>query len=268
MLNIVVDLEPLIAGITGGMVLAAEAALSVLPNQLEFIRAVWTEAVSGRVLPGMTKAVTDDRYAAALAGPGSLQYPFDGDEFAGAVVCVDGKLAMRIEDGYGSYDMKPGLLAGPAAKTSKDGHRYNTIPFTHSTPGTQGVKGASMPSDIYALAKGLGPGIALKLKGQMAGYGVRSKVPALVNAQAVARGLQGPMATPYTWRNSPYEGMRRIHKPGHSTYMTWRRVSDTSDPSSWIHPGAAPNRIIDAVGSFCAPIVLQNIQQAVLEALG
>src|SRR5688500_1842255 len=42
-----------------------------------------------------------------------------------AVTALDGGLASRHEDGYASFDMKPGLLHGPNAKTDRAGHRYN-----------------------------------------------------------------------------------------------------------------------------------------------
>ena len=77
-----------------------------------------------------------------------------------------------------SFDIKLGLLNGPHAKTHKAGHRYNVVPFTHSTPGSQRQKGMPMPLD-----------------GDMKDLGRRSKNPWVVNLEARLRSTPEPMAT-------------------------------------------------------------------------
>lgn len=245
-----------------------------IPRQLLFIQSTWVAAVSGHMVPGMTRRVDDRKYAAAIATPASLQYPFNGDAFEGRVIATDGALANRIEHGFGSFDMKPGLLAGPHARMGKHG-MYNTVPFTHSTPGSEGQKGAPMPEDVYAQAKHLGRGQRLR------GMGDRGKVgknPFVVNAEARVRGLREPMSAPYVHKTSPFESMVRIHQKGHTSYMTFRRVSQAwvdedgnrhgSDPNSWVHPGLSPNPVMASVAAYVEPIVRAALQRVIEATIG
>src|SRR5690606_23636498 len=62
--------------------------------------------------------------------------------------------ASIIEDGIKAYDMKPGLLNSPKAKTNADGKKWITVPYRHGTPGTKGL--ASMPPNVYQMANKLG----------------------------------------------------------------------------------------------------------------
>jgi hypothetical protein len=176
---------------------------------------------------------------------------------------MDGGLASRYESGYTSFDMKPGLLNGPNAKTDKAGHRYNVVPFTHSTPGSQRQKGLPMPQPM---------------DGDMKDFGRRSKNPWVVNLEARARRVPEPMAAGYTWKSSPYEGMIRVKKPGHTSYMTFRRVTEEwtdkkgrrrgSASDSWIHPGMAANPIMGSVVAFVEPHVQKAIDQLVADIIG
>jgi hypothetical protein len=233
-----------------------------IPAQLLLIQSTWVAAVSGHDFEGMKKRVDDPRYAAMIATPDCMEYPFNGSEFEGRVVAADGDLVKRYEEGFASYDMKPGLLAGPNAKMGEHGP-YNTVPFTHSTPGSEGQKGAAMPQSVYAQAKGLAEGQRLHGMGDL---GKQTKSPFQVNAQATVRGLAGPMKDSYTHKASPYEGMVKIHQQGHTTYKTFRRVSEGwvdaqgkrhgSDPNSWIHPGQAANPIMKSVADYCRPLII------------
>ena len=55
----------------------------------------------------------------------SFKYEQHGDEW---VIDLDDE-SKATEEGYGPFDMKPGLLAGPNAKISDDGSTYNIIPI-------------------------------------------------------------------------------------------------------------------------------------------
>ena len=160
-----------------------------------------------------------------------MEYPFNGDEFSGRVLSTDSRIVEGIEQGYGSFDMKPGLLTGPASRVGKSGQRYVTVPMSHSTPGSTGQKGPPMPQEIYNQARRLGPGERL---GTLGGYGRRSKLPAGVNAEAIRRQRPPPMAHAYTWQFSPYAGMARIGRQGQRGYITYRRISE-----AWIDPRRA-----------------------------
>jgi hypothetical protein len=231
----------------------------------QYIQRTWHAAVLGVTLPGMTRQLYDEVYAAQVAAPESLDYPFNGDPFWGRVIVTNPAHAERVEVGYPPYDMKPGLLASPKAHTGAHGQRYITVPFRHGTPTSLGQAGPSMPQGVYAKAKRLAPfmggpwgmeipGKALKLTGEAADWGRRSKLPT------------GTMTGPYTWKASPYQGMRRVGgTPLGTSYMTFRRVSSPwvdakgkahgSDPNAWMHPGMPPNPVLQAVYNAVEPAV-------------
>lgn len=252
----------------------------------EYVRGVWVSAVSGTVLPGMTNPVEDEEYARSLGMPAALRRvaPMTW------MVMADYEKAERIELGFGSYDMKPGLLAGPNSRVGKDGRRYNTVPFRFGTPQTSGPnKGQprphfpgeqTMPVEVYDVVK-QGGAYPASSEGQ------RTKVPYLfneagdpiggVNFEAFDRGLDEPMQESYTWKTGLYSGMKGFGSPGHRMYMTFRRVSEPatstrtyrrpdgkivtiattkgSDPNSWIHPGQRANPVIQAVRDYSRPHV-------------
>jgi hypothetical protein len=242
---------------------AQAAILQEMPAQLLVIQTMWLQAVQGEQFSGMTKKVVNEEYAASLTDAKSLEYPFNGNAFEGRVVSTKPALAWRVEQGYPSFDMKPGLLAGPRAKRGKQGP-YATVPFTHGTAGTVGAKGPPMPPDVSARAQGLPRGGRLTGMGE---YGRRSKLTMQANWNK-PRGMAGPMmAHPYTWKVSPYEGMVRGGRPGHTTYTTYRRVSGASDPASWIHPGQPPNPVMDAVLRVVGPQVQAAFLRAVQAAV-
>lgn len=133
-----------------------------------------------------------------------------------------GTFPVMTELGYGPYDMKSGFERSSNVKMSKEGKWYLTIPYRHST---SGGSINVMPSVIEARARQLNHGEQL--------------------AQAVVRQLGYKPETSWTGykhKNSKYDSLTRIvkeYKSGrkHSQYKTWRRVSETSDPRSWMHPG-------------------------------
>jgi len=231
----------------------------LVQEQTQFLQNTWIAAVSGRVLPGMVKPVRSDEYAAAISSAGALQYPFNGDPFAGRVVALPQPVVQRVEEGYPTFDMKPGLLRGPKAKVAKDGHRYTVVPFTHTVPGSTTQKGSPMPPQVYALARTLRTGGPSHPA--LAQLGVRTKQPAQVNLEAQRRGRPDVMTAPYTHKASIYAGMRKTGAAGHTSYKTFRVVSDKSDPNSWVHPGQPPNPVVRAVQAFCEPLVYARFQQ-------
>lgn len=274
--TVTIDLSPLDDAIAQ----ATAPDLSVLAEGIgraaAYIRDVWGRAVQGEVLPGMTGPVVDDAYYESLFTGESLRFY---TPLHGAVISTYDRID-RIEQGFASYDMKPGLLAGPSAREGLHG-RYNVVPFRHMTPkagsggqasGDRRAHGAVMPQAVYKAVKAMGrfrdPGDAQL--GQQIGQ--RSKIPAVVNLQALARGQAGPMAGPYTWKYGLYHGMRRIAKTydraTQSTYMTWRTVSDASDPASWIHPGRQANPVIAAVIAASQETVEAIVLEAARAAYG
>jgi hypothetical protein len=174
------------------------------------------------------------------------------DGFGKGSVVLVGWLANAIEDGKSAYDMKPDLLSGPNAKTSKSGSRYNTIPFTFGTPGALPENFSSiMPSEIHQIVKK--ESLEVKLKGgAMASKGLTiDKIPKQFQEpqKKLVKIPASEKFAEYQHKNSIYEGMRKVSDPvtGQNSYQSFRRVSDNSDPLAWIHPGIEAKNISDKV---------------------
>jgi hypothetical protein len=239
----------------------------------EYVRQTWGQAVQGLVLPGMNKAVYNDDYYESLQTGESLRMiaPLHG-----AVVSTYAGTD-RVENGYPSFDMKPGLLASLGARDGKHG-RYVAVPFRHMTPeknqvgAGQRVHGATMPPQVYRIVKQTGTFLDPASARRGAQLGQRSKLASSINIEALARGLPPPMAANYTWKFGLYHGMKKIvkqyGKTRQSTYLTWRTVSETSDPSSWIHPGMPANPVIDAVINATRDQVTRIVMDGARQSFG
>lgn len=70
---------------------------------------------------------TSDAYIRGLS--------FGGTEGGETRIYLKGWLPLALERGISRFDMKPGLLAGPKARLSKSGARYNVIPIQIGTLG-------------------------------------------------------------------------------------------------------------------------------------
>lgn len=251
-----------------------------LREAAEEVRNVWYGAVMGNLLPGMSRPVFNEEYANSLQTGDSIQLPSPW----WAVVLTTYAGAMRIERGYGPFDIKKGLLASPNAKHTRDGRPYQDIPFRHGTPGGTGFGGSrvhfpSMPKEIYAHARrlppNLGPGSGAHLRGgEVEWWGMRSKNLAFFmnREQQLKAGFREESQARYTWKAGLYAGMVRPSHPYESQpqqfYMTFRRVSDKSDPASWWHPGVAANPLIQAVLLAAKPEVTRILTRAYCTAIG
>ena len=152
-------------------------------------------------------------------------------------------LALMIEEGTTPFDEKPGLLNSPKANQKKDGGLYITVPFRHATPeaiAESGIFSSILPKDVYEIAKNS----QTSLK--------REQLP--TNQQTV--GFRKAINTPglkvpeYIHKAAKYEGLVRVEassslKEKRGQYMTFRRVSDKSDPNSWFNGGILPRKLMD-----------------------
>lgn len=142
-------------------------------------------------------------------------------------VQLDGKFPAMLEKGFSQFDEKSGFAKSPKkTKITRriDGRNepgwFLTIPFRHKTTG----KG-NLPTKILKAAKNLNYGEYLsEILVRELGYSPQRS------------------RTGYMWKNSKYDNMIRTVKTYKSgakrgQYLTFRRVSDMSDPKSWQHPG-------------------------------
>lgn len=165
----------------------------------------------------------------------SIQYPYENNAFSGAVV-LRGQLPNMLEEGFSAFDMKIGFSKSKRIKKKDNGGWYLTIPLRHSTPGSF-MYGQAMGKDVYGVAK--------KLNAYKSGQG---------NTRLNWPGAGDVSWTGYQRKTNNYNGMVRIvksyQKATQSQYMTFRRVSDTSDPMSWWHPGFSGVKIAESLMPF------------------
>ena len=76
----------------------------------------------------------------------------------------------------------------------------------------------------------------------------------------------GQVFKAYEHKNSIYEGMKNTGGERHSQYMTFRRVSDLSDPMAWIHTGIQPAGLLEKTFSqFPLAAILAQVKADFLE---
>ena len=140
-------------------------------------------------------------------------------------------LVKAIEEGGKPFDMKEGFLKSSKAKISKDGKRYMTIPFRHKTPNSK--VDVKMPNSIYRIAKSQNiedTNRGIKLSELPKEFQIKS-----VNSQG------------YEHKAPIYEGIVKTmgSSEGRSQYFSFRRVSENSDPKSWMNKGISARNIFD-----------------------
>lgn len=195
-----------------------EIASNAVKATLAYARDEWIRTAQNKL-----KSTRED-YIGAISGI-YQESPYQG------YIELQGKFPQMLETGFSSFDIKDGFLKSPKKKTTDTGW-YMTIAFRHRTTGNLPN---TMPKNVFNQAKRLGHGEQLK--------------------EALIRSLgYGPQTshTGYTWKNSKYDNLTRIVKEydsgkKHSQYLTYRRVSDKSDPASWIHPGYQGAKIVDEI---------------------
>ena len=206
----------------------------------EVVQRRWIDYISGVqvVYSGGTfrvRSVTGEYMRSVVDG---LSYPALGDRLTGEVTSLSphGRI---VEDGIKPFDMKQTHLNGPKAKVGASGKKYVTVPFRHNVPG-QGVTANAMPEAVYQKAKHLAVSRrngALRTWWTGRKYTWGDRLPA-------ADG--GAKEKPH-WSTGRYTGMVKAGAPGHSQYLTFRRLSENSPAEAWQHPGKEPRPVTEAV---------------------
>lgn len=160
------------------------------------------------------------------------------------------KEALWIEEGRKGGFMEE-LLQGPGVKTSKDGHKYRSIPFEHSTQ-VSPTSSVDKKAEVEELKKFLkSEGIrysktrALELDekgspriGKMHSFDIKSmREGKKKKIQNLSKNLQG--ISVYQ-RENPETG--KVER----SIMTFRTISDKhKDQGKWEHPGRKGEKILD-----------------------
>ena len=167
-------------------------------------------------------------------------------------IVLKGKLNNDLEYGIPPYDMKVGFANSGKKKTKIDGGWYLTIPFRIASSDAGGFSEAFsgvMPKEVEKVAK----------QHARTGGGV-------VSASDLPSALRKAMSNKtsgYQHKSSIYEGIRRSasfeEESKGNKYVSFRRVSDVSDPKSWIHPGIkAKEFAIKALKNPSVETVIEN----------
>jgi hypothetical protein len=190
----------------------------------------------------------------------------DEGQAKGAVVLV-GQLPNMIEQGVGSFDMKEGILKGPNAKISEDGKKYNTIPFSIGTPGAleENFNGGVMPEEIHSIAK------KKEVDKPITSEDLKTLPKALREPQKKKIVMpESKSFREYQHKNSIYEGITKTKDSvtGQTSYQSFRRVSENSDPDAFIHPGIDAHNIAQkTLDSFDVPTIVGESIDMFLEQL-
>lgn len=156
----------------------------------------------------------------------------------------DNGLALALEEGKAPFDEKIGFGSSPKRKIKMGGGWYLTIPFRHATPGAvaeSDIFQNKLPKEIYKLAKE-NQGKPLQ----------RSQLPSAYQQLGKRKEIQTANAIipEYVHKFPKYQGLVKLdiastENENRSGYFTFRRVSDKSEPLSWIHPGFAAHKFMD-----------------------
>ncbi len=169
----------------------------------------------------------------------------DEGRMKGAVILSYSQPIVRmIEEGASAFDMKENFAKSDKKKTKKNGSGwYLTVPQKVGTPNalndTLGFN-IIMPKEVYNVVKKQETTQKLGTQSK----GIRSELlpeqfrekrerPAFTSTQT------SKTFEAYKNKSSIFTGIikKKDSVTGQSSYMSFRRVSDKSDPSSWIHPG-------------------------------
>lgn len=230
----------------------------------QVIQSEWMKYVSGSPVTYSGGSFVIKRVSGQYANAvmGGRHYPMDGNVLKGGVM-VNLDYADKLERGFEAFDEKTGLLRSPKVKWTagpdedhpdRKSQPYIDVPFEHAEKGVP----RAIKSEITRAGRSLG---VVRL-----GRGFGS-APAGIRSQIAPEKLGIPA---YTWRAGMFTGMVRgqAGPENRGRYMTFRRVSMASDPSSWIHPGVSPKPVTKAlrenIGAQLAGMVSSAFERDVL----
>lgn len=152
------------------------------------------------------------------------------------VVGLAGWLPNAVEEGISGFDEKPGFARSAKIHFKKDGTGwYLTIPYKTATPNAiaeSTIFSGKMPNEIYQVLKAkakTGDTTGLKLGEIPKEFQIPKTRPEVK--------LESKTFEAYTHKPPIYEGIIKSPIQYHSGYTSFRRVSNLSDPNSWIHTG-------------------------------
>jgi len=165
-------------------------------------------------------------------------------------IALIGEMPNNFEFGMNSFDMKavrPGWLGGGKAKTAKEGHKYITIPFRHSTTSNARIdysgraRRENLKQDLRRTVKRYGLDRMVRT-----GTG-RGAPPRMGPVRRVPRSAP---VHPYLRALTRTQHVERKTGRSYGQLNTWRVMSEKSDAGSWMHPGIRPANLMEDVLRF------------------
>ncbi len=188
------------------------------------------------------------------------------------IVELVGDLPNMIESGSPAFDMKEKMLSGKKAKIGKNGKRFNTVPFTFGNPkALQENFSNILPNPVYRAL--LNKKQDNPIAGGVSSVLTKADLPSPYD-QTQPKEIYVPKSESYemyTHKSSIYEGLNRqkSNVTGQNSYVSFRRVSDNSDPLSWIHQGIEKYNLSDlALNELNVPFEVGSAIDIYLEKNG
>lgn len=182
-------------------------------------------------------------------------------------VGLAGWLPNAIEKGIEPFDMKlEGFSKSDKRKFKKNGGWYLTIPFRIGTPGIvadSSIFSSIMPNEVYKV-------VLKELEGDSKRSLSVSELPEEFRIKGIRPEVINKVTQQvfpvYQHKNSIYEGMRKSDEEHHGHYVTFRRVSDLSDPNSWIHSGIVAHDLMKKTfDNFPFSEIVSNVKENFLK---
>lgn len=155
------------------------------------------------------------------------------------------KLVKMLEEGATPFDMKIGFENSDKKHFKKDGGWWLTIPFMQGTPDTIGESDPFaniMPSEVYEEVKAKPADIPTTSGFRSVGLKF-SEIPEQYQPPKTRAAVTNPITNEvfaeYKNKTSIYQGLvkNKDSVTGQNTYISFRRVSDNSDPNAFIFSG-------------------------------
>lgn len=184
-------------------------------------------------------------------------------------IILTGVFNNMLEEGFSAFDMKNGFAKSSKRKFNKKGGWYLTIPFRHGAAGTLGASSSFqniLPTDIHDIVKTY---IAGK---QLTQSNIPKPFDSIKTRKTIIIPSTGKKFDAYTHKSSIYAGVSKstaaYGSTTQNTYKSFRRVSEKSDPMSWIHSGITAFRLSDkAVNNTPVDIIVNNTAKQFLETI-
>lgn len=186
------------------------------------------------------------------------------------LVGLKGFLPNAVEAGISPFDQKEGFAKSAKKKLKKDGGWYLTVPFRFATPtalAESSIFSQVMPGEVYKVAKEALTGN----KSQLTVSQLPEKFRELkVRPEVLDR--VGNTYQAYTHKSPIFAGMQRneggTENSSHGQYVSFRRVSDLSDPDAWIHTGIQAHDLLGkTLSSFDVGSIISDVKINFLKLL-